>query len=397
MVGVAAGLILGLLLIATPFHGAVITINSPGASLFGRFGQSIDAADGLLAVGAPGASVSGVGAGQVWIFNDRSGSLLRTVISPNVERGGQFGFSVKLAGQFLIVGAPAESVNGRAAAGRVYIFSSKTGSLVKSLVSPNIEFDGFFGGRVAQENGLVYVGASIESVNGIHAAGRVYVFDVKTGNLVMTLFSPNIDRNSVFGIAVDVSKGRLIVGTEDTVNGFDRAGRAYVFNATSGSLISTLVTTNPQPGGLFGNSVAITDELAIVGAFDESVNGVNNAGRVYLYNATTGSLIMTLVSPDAQIEGSFGVAVKLVANRILVGAPNQIVGKVFGIGEVYVFGITTGVLIRTLVSPNPEFQAQFGISVDVANGRIFVGAPGATVGGQVEAGSAYIFRGTVHS
>ena len=359
--------------------------------MFGRFGQSIDAANGLLAVGAPGASVNGAGAGQVWVFNDNTGFLLGTVVSPNVERGGSFGFSVKLAGHFLVVGAPGESVNGKEAAGRVYIFSSKTGSLIRSFVSPNVESDGFFGARVAQEGGLVYVGASIESVNGIHAAGRVYVFDIKTGDLVMTLLSPNVERNSVFGIAVDVSEGRLIVGTEDTVDGFDRAGRAYVFNTTSGSLISTLTTTNPATNGFFGSSVAINNEIAIVGAFDESANGVNQAGRVYLFNATTGSLIMTLVSPDAQIEGSFGVAVKLVANRILIGAPNQIVGKV------YAFGTTTGVLTRTLLSPNLEFQAQFGISIDVANGHIYVGAPGTTAGGQVEAGSAYIFRGTIDS
>ena len=391
MVGVVSGLILGLLLIATPVHGAAITINNPSPSAFERFGQSIDSANGLLAVGAPGASVNGAGAGQVWIFNDRTGFLLRTVVSPNVQRGGSFGFSIKLAGHFLIVGAPGETVNGIATAGRVYIFNSDNGRLVNILVSPNVESDGFFGARVSQEKGLVYVGASIESVNGIHAAGRVYVFDIRTGDLVMTLLSPNVARNAVFGIAVDVSGGRLIVGTEDTVNGFDRAGRAYVFNATSGSLISILITTNPQSGGLFGNSVAIEDDLALVGAFDESLNGVNYAGRVYFFNATTGSLIMTLVSPDAQIEGSFGVAVRLVANRILIGAPNQIVGKV------YVFRTTTGVLTRTLVSPNPEFQAQFGISVDVANRGIYVGAPGATVGGQIEAGSAYIFRGTIDS
>ncbi len=392
-VAVFPGLLLGLLLLVTPVNVAVITINNPSPAFFGYFGRSIDSANGLLVVGAPFEPVSGVfSVGQAWVFNAKTGSVIRTLVSSNGEREGNFGNSVELADNLLIIGAPGETVNGFHGAGRVYVFSAETGSLVSTLVSPNAQTNGDFGGTVNQANGLLTVGAPFETANGFHGAGRVYVFSAKTGSLVSTLVSPNAQLIGEFGISTEILDGRVIVGADgESVNGFERAGRAYVFSATTGSLIIALSTANAEFSGLFGDSVAMTNQEVFVGADAEAANGLAAAGRIYVFNVTTGLLIRTLISPDALIEGRFGFSFELADGRMIVGASSEMGGRV------YVFSAKTGSLESTLVSPNNVEFGQFGLSVELANGSIYVGAPGETVDGLFGVGSAYIFHGAMGS
>jgi FG-GAP repeat len=381
----------------TLVNGAAITINSPSPAPLGSFGSSIDSANGLLIVGAPYEPVNGVSVGQAWVFDAMTGSPIRTLVSPNIEREGLFGWSAELTRDLLIVGAPGETVNGAAGAGRVYIFSAETGSLVNTLVSANPQHNGFFGASVDQGNGLFTVGAPFERVNGLAGAGDVYVFNVNTGSLITTLISPKAESGGQFGTRVEISDARVIVGAPgESMNGFGLAGRAYVFVAATGSLISTLVTANAEVSGFFGDSVAMASQQAFVGADAETVNGLAAAGRIYVFNVTTGSLIRTLVSPDAQTEGRFGVSIGSENGRMIVGAPNERLNGV-GAGRVYIFDTATGTLTHILVSPNAVDFGQFGFSVDFANGRVYVGAPGETVNGQLEAGSVHVFARIIGS
>jgi hypothetical protein len=405
-VQIVSALLLSFLMVASPFHGATVIIANPSHQSFGEFGHSIDVANGLLVVGAYGDSVDNSSVGKVWIFNARTGSEIRTLVSPNPGYGpglaGLFGWTVKIADALVIVGAPTEAVNGIPKAGRVYLFNARTGSLVNTLVSPNPENNGFFGSTIGQENGRVYIGASIESVDGVHAAGRVYVFDMKTGTLVTTLVSPYFQVGGVFGISLAVSNGRLIVGALEgppschpTYCSTQGQGRAYVFNATSGSLISTLLPTYQTQ--FFGDSVAILNQEAFVGADAETVNGLAASGRVYAFNATTGSLIRTIIDPDAEGGARFGVAIKISGDQVIVGAPNEMVNGYYGAGRAYVFNSSTFTLLSTINSPSPSDSARFGSSADITNGHVFIGAPGQTVNGQYDAGTVYIFSGVIGS
>ena len=403
-------LLLSLLSIVSSPH--VVTINSPNPQPFGSFGMSVDSANGLVVVGAPyelaNASATRV-SGLVYEFDAETGSLIRTLSSPHpycaIRGGCAFGFSVQLADRYLIVGAPGETVNETEGAGEIFVFNSRNGELLHSFVSPNPQLGGFFGARFAQENDRVFVSASIESNAGLYAAGQVYVFNIRTWAWMTTLVSPNPHFDGFFGIALAVSDDRLVVGAEgegppgcNPPFCIDIQGRAYVFNATSGSLITTLLPTYQPPSyqsALFGNSVAIQNQLAFVGADAEMVDGRFDAGRVYVYNATTGSVIRTLVSPAQGMEGLFGVSLALAGDDILIGASNEMVDGHYAAGRVYVFDPTTGTFIGTIVSPNPSDSAAFGISIDVNKGRVFVGAPYETVQGEYSAGSAYIFRGII--
>src|SRR5436309_12362231 len=62
----------------------------------------------------------------------------------------------------------------------------------------------------------------------------------------------------------------------------------------------TLTSPNAQTGGAFGSSVAVNegDPIVVVGAFDESAGTPAQpfAGHAYVFDATTGSLTTTTIT-----------------------------------------------------------------------------------------------------
>ena len=382
-VGSFSVLIPCLLLNLAPVHSPAITINNPSPAAVG-FGQSIDSAEGLLMVGAnyETAFPSNDPPGQAWIFDAKTGSMIRTLVSPNPIHGGQFGWSVEIARGLFIVGAPGETVSGMGRAGRVYFFSVRTGALVDTLVSPNAQPGGQFGWSVAESNGLLTVGAPFETPNRDPGAGRVYLFNLETRSLTGTLVSPSAQFMGEFGERTYISDDRVIVSAP----GEDVVGRAYVFSTATGALVSTLVTPNSGFRRIFAWSVALANQLAFVGSPSED--------RVYVFNATTGSLIRTIIDPNTQTSGAFGYSIALWSYSLIVGAPVDFVNGV-NAGRVYIFDAATGTLTNTLDGPAASSHPNFGYSVDSTSRRVYAGAPTQTVNGQINVGAAYIFSSSI--
>ena len=243
--------------------------------------------------------------------------VLHTLTSPNEEEEGYFGISVSGAGDVngdgyddVIIGARQEDPdNSPDDAGRAYVFDGLTGTLVHTLVSPNEEFDGYFGYSVSgagdvNEDGYddVAVGAYMEDPGSSPInAGRVYVFDGQTGNLLHTLASPNEEAAGYFGRSVsgvgDVDgdgPDDIVVGAygEDPGSSPDFAGRAYLFHGQSGRLIRALSSPNEEPNGGFGYSVSgVRDtngdgfsEVLIGTHLEESGSSPDFAGTAYIFS-----------------------------------------------------------------------------------------------------------------
>src|SRR5881396_2849689 len=245
-----------------------------------------------------------------------------------------------------------------------------------TLTSPNAQTGGAFGSSVAVNEGdpIVVVGAFDESA-GTPAqpfAGHAYVLDTTTG-LITTLTSPNAQTDGEFGFSVAVSGTTVVVGAPGESAGTPaqtQAGNAYVFDATDGSLITTLTSPNAQTDGVFGSSVGVSGTTVVVGAPDESAGtpAQLDAGNAYVFDATDGSLITTLTSPNVQTGGDFGSSVAVSGTTVVVGAPLESAGTPAQplAGHAYVFDASTGFLTpTTLTSPNAQTDGFFGSSVAV--------------------------------
>ncbi len=252
-------------------------------------------------------------AGRAYLFSGATGALLRTLTSPNAEADGSFGVSVSGAPDAngdgrgdLLVGARGES-GGAPDAGRAYLFSGATGTLLRTLTSPNPGTNGEFSvvSGVPDTNGDgrgdLLVGAPDESPGGAFSAGRAYLFSGATGTLLRTLTSLNIEQGGAFGEAVSGvldadgdGRGDLLVGASGEDGGTQNAGRAYLFSGATGALLRTLTSPNPESLGDFGVSVSGAPDAdgdgrgdLLVGAQGES-GGAVDAGRAYLFPSGSG-------------------------------------------------------------------------------------------------------------
>src|SRR3989442_1328245 len=166
------------------------------------------------------------------------------------------------------------------------------------------------------------------------ALSLVLFLPVAYADNTITLTSPNAQTNGEFGFSVAVNEGgtMVVVGAPFESAGTPAqslAGHAYVFDATDGSLITTLTSPNAQAGGRFGFSVAVSGTTVVVGAPFESAGtpAQPGAGHAYVFDASTGFLTpTTLTSPNAQPFGEFGFSVAVGGTTVVVGARGESAG-----------------------------------------------------------------------
>ena len=146
-------------------------------------------------------------------------------------------------------------------------------------------------------------------------------------------------------------------------------GEVSVYNNTTGELVSVLAAPSPQVDELFGENVAISGNLVVVGARHRNAG----VGVAYVYNATTGALLHTLVNPTPASSGTypdfFGSAVAISGNLIAIGSEEDLGAA--DSGAVYLFDAVSGNLLQTIASPIPSVQSKFGN--ELLTGRKHVG------------------------
>jgi hypothetical protein len=254
-----------------------------------------------------------------------------------------------------------------------------------TLTSPNAQADGYYGTSVANNNKYLVVGASGEYSDGIPSVGRAYLYNAQTGSLLCNFTSPHPTNVAQYGNSVGIAGSLVVVGAPG-------AGYAYVYNATNCSLLKTLSSPNSQGGGNFGSAVAIYRTKVIVGAIGESSHGQAVAGNAYEFDALTGKLLHNFTSSHPQFYGEFGTAVAIDSKYIAISAPYENSSEIYRTGNTYLFNASNGNLVLELPIPNPQQGESFGSSVAIAGNRIIVGAMYRSVNGTYNAGQAYVFN-----
>ena len=167
--------------------GNVLTLISPNTQASGDFGASVAISGSTVVVGAPFETSFGkANAGNSYTFKASTGALLKVLSSPNPESNGFFGDAVAVSGNSIVVGAPHETVSSNINAGHVYVFNAQN-SLVKLLVSPSPLSGAQFGHSVAVGGNTIVVGAPFDTGAGVTGSGAAYTFNAVTGNSISTL------------------------------------------------------------------------------------------------------------------------------------------------------------------------------------------------------------------
>ncbi|MCB1231970.1 MAG: hypothetical protein KDN19_17000 [Verrucomicrobiae bacterium] len=251
-----------------------------------------------------------------------------------------------------------------------------------------------FGSAVAVTERWIIVGDPNHGQKGFQA-GAVHIFNVRNGRYVRRIYGDDTVAGDGFGSSVAVCGNRLLVGAPNRTESASFCGTAYLFDLVSGRQIAKLTPSSPAAFDFFGTSVAVSDDFAVVGA-PGADGSTSDSGSVSVFDAKTGDPITfstsgTLPNPpfkpaDGASGDDFGAAVALCGHLLFVGAPNADASA----GKVYLFDVTTGVRLRTRTNPGGANSARFGETVSTEGGLLVVGAPtdDEVAGG---AGAAYLF------
>jgi hypothetical protein len=354
----ASGLQTGAAYIFSTTDGSLLfTLADPnryGTTPYDAFGVSVGISESFAIVGATGEDdANGFNSGKAYIFSTTDGSLLFTLDNPNAYDTGlndNFGYSVSISETHAIVGTNSEDTATGINSGKAYIFSTTDGSLLFTLDNPNAdgsESNDYFGKSVSISQSYAIVGSNDQSAADELNSGKAYIFSTTDGSLLFTLDNPNAYDTAgadYFGSSVAISETHAIVGAtgEDDAGG-TASGKAYIFSTTDGSLLFTL--DNPRAinasanDSFFGYSVSISGSVAIVGAYGE---GTLQSGAAYIFSTTDGSLLFTLVNPNAYGTSdydSFGKSVAIVGTHAIVGAVYEDEANQTNSGKVYMYNL----------------------------------------------------------
>jgi len=197
-----------------------------------------------------------------------------------------------------------------------------------------------------------------------------------------------------FGWSVSISGNHAIVGADNDDHLGVKSGSAYIFerNGSSWTQVTKLSGSDTDAGDSFGESVSISGDYAIVGAFHGNSNGVNS-GSAYIFerNGSSWNQMQKLTAGDGEVNDFFGTSVSISGEYAIVGASNDKWG-----GSAYIFERSgnSWSQAKKLTTGNATRFAAFGISVALSGEFAIVGAPSddPNPSGFWSNGSAFIFQ-----
>jgi hypothetical protein len=371
-----------------PPFDLVQTFRNPNPSAGAQFGYSVALVGNNVLVGAPFDDAAGTDAGAAYLFDGATGKLLHTLQSPNPAAGDWFGIAVAAVGNNALVGALGDDTDAHDA-GAAFLFDGATGALLRTFRKPNPSEADWFGGAVAAMGGNVLIGAPLDHASG-KEAGAAYLFDGSTGALLRTFQKQTPAEGDWFGVSLAATGNRVLVGAMlDDTQGKD-AGAVYLFDAGTGELLEAIPDySNAEAGDWFGVSVAAAGDNFVVGA-PLNDTGQKDAGWCSVIRAATGERFKSLPNPVAMAGDNFGRSVTAIGTMALVGAPGT--KEVSLGGAVWPMDSTVGISISQAIrNPNGMLGDQFGFALAANATLLVVGAPTADVG-ETDSGAVYLYR-----
>ena len=411
----------------------------------GFLGHSVSISGDLVVAGAKYTSDNGLNSGAAYVFR-RTGtstwhSGTKILASWDAAAGDQFGQSVAIDGDHVIIGAHLDTDNGLMS-GSAYIFHN---SLTSDTIDPIITLTGANPDTVDMIPTYTEPGYSVDKVASVADNASSNLTTSTTGDYWITYTATDPHGNSgtadrrvivtdadwdteteispsdggagdEFGWSVAIDGDYAIVGSRrNDAGSTEQSGAAYIFRRTGANTWDSgtkIVASDGEVYDEFGWSVAISGDYAIVGAYKRnSTSGVvtndgSDVGAAYIFHRTgtnTWDSGTKIVASNGAASDRFGYSVSISGDYAIVGGPfvderNNIGGIVtLNTGAAFVFrrygavGTNNWQHEKKLTASDAAVNDGFGISVGISGDYAIVGASGNDDDGS-GSGSAYIFR-----
>ena len=256
-----------------------------------------------------------------------------------------------------------------------------------------------FGASVSTHGGRMIVGSKYANFDLILDCGAAYVWKQVSATEweeEAKLTAPDAASGDVFGISVAMGEDYALVGAyyDDVTAGNDRAGAVYAFTRAMDGTWSFHQKFN-APGAVgsetFGCSIGVDGDVAIIGAAGFNVGPAQmGAAHIYRRNMAGDWVHEQALAPiDQQMDDDFGWSVDVDGDTAVVGAWNNDAG--LGAAYVYTRDTMTGVWDPGVkVTADSRLAGErFGWSVSISGDTFLAGA---TQEGTTGTGAAYVFR-----
>ncbi|MBI9109578.1 hypothetical protein [Maridesulfovibrio ferrireducens] len=397
------------------------------------FGHEVAISGNIIAISAYGKTVgTTVSAGAVYLFSKNQGGdnnwgfIKKTTAA---DAGGdrelqycmKFGEGIALSGDTLVVACPSKDI-GNPWCGAVYVFSKDQGHAdewgFSQKITNSVSANSRFGNSVAMCGDVLVIGRMTQWVGGVQQAGIAYIYTPNPGvpntwQLLKSITAqteagtPDYRRGASFSKSLAVSENTIIVGASNAEYGLSVAGAVYIYSKDAGSpnnwgIVKKIVArkdngdVDVQSRVMYGLSIDISGDLAIVGAPGYHIGAKSSAGTAYIYSkdkdgADEWGIVKKLVAQkDSGDEYSFKDAE--FGKKVSISGDLAIVASNFG---AYLYSksqsdVSTWGIVKAIGDKEIEPLAGLGEGVAICGDDYVIGSSGKTEVNLANAGAAYI-------
>ena len=351
-----------------------------------HFGSSVSISGDYAIIGADCDDDDGDYSGSAHIFyRDGSGwSQQAKLTASDAAEYDRFGLSVSISGDYAVIGG---------LSGSAYIFyKDGSGWSQQATLTPYDAPISSFGNSVSLSGDYALISAPFDDDSG-NNSGSAYIFyrsGTSWSQQAKLIASDGAEGNQ-FGHSVSISEDYALIGAHFDDDNAGGSGSAYIFyrSGTSWSQQAKLTASDGAEGDQFGQSVSISEDYALIGAFYDDGSG-NNSGSAYIFyrSGTSWSQQAKLTASDAAEDAKFGSAVSILGDYAAIGASHG--NDYMGSGYIFRREGTTWIQYANLTAYDGANSDYFGYAIAISEDSALLGANGDDDSGSYS-GSAYFF------
>jgi len=287
--------------------------------------------------------------GSAYVFEPVPGSWMQ-VQKLTADDGAvfdNFGQSIAIDGNVLVIGANGATIGGQGAQGAAYVFAYDGSSWTQQqkLIAADGDAVDNFGVSAAIGDDVIFIGAPYAAVNGHANQGAVYVFESSAGGWteVDKLTASDGAANDSFGMSMSLDVSTLVIGA----TGADGHGAAYVFQGFNGTFwkeTQKLVADDAGPGDNFGDAIGLAGSEVLIAADVATVDGDTSRGAGYLFSTQDGltwTQTHKFVASDGTTDDFLGAAAAYDGQTAILSSPHPVINGHAWQGAAYFYARDT--------------------------------------------------------